>query len=83
MHKRRKVLNIEGGGGGGGARFRKLGGGVGQGWAILFSRCKLTGASAPIQCQIIIFFTLKTDNIAKLRISLKSILLEIHSYLVI
>ena len=31
----------------------------------------------PNQCQIITFLTLKTDNIAKLRIELKSIRLEI------
>ena len=62
-----------GGGGGGGAR-----GGQGEG-AKLFAGCKLIEAHAPNQCQIITFFTLKTDNIAKLRRELKSILLEIHS----
>ena len=40
-----------------------------------FAGCKLIGA--PNHCQIIAFLTLKTDNIAKLRIELKSILLEI------
>ena len=45
----------------------------------LFAGCKLIGAPAPIQCQIITFLTLKTDDIAKLRIELKSILLEIPS----
>ena len=43
----------------------------------LFAGCKLIGASAPNQCQITTFLRLKTDNIAKLRIELKSILLEI------
>ena len=68
-HRRRKVLNIWGGKvlnmGGGGANF--------------FAGCKLIGASAPNQCQKITFLTLKTDNIAKLRIELKSILSEISS----
>ena len=36
--------------------------------------CKLIGAPPPNQCQIITFLTLQTDNIAKLRIELKSIL---------
>ena len=58
----RKVLNILGGhgpelGGGGGGKLamvQNLGGG---------------GQTAPNQCQIITFLTLKTDNIAKLRIN--------------
>ena len=54
--------------GGGGARRAKL-----------FAGCKLIGAPAPNQCQIITFLTLKTRNIAKVRIELKSILLEIPS----
>ena len=54
------------------------GGGPGKG-AKLFAGCKLIGAPAPNQCQIIAFLTLKTDNIAKLRIEIKSILLEIPS----
>ena len=37
------------------------------------------GAPAPNQCQIITFLILKTDDIAKLRAELKSILLEIPS----
>ena len=45
----------------------------------LFAGCKLIGAPAPNQCQIMTFVTLKTDNIAKLRIVMKSILLEIPS----
>ena len=49
------------------------GGGGGQ----LFAGCKLIGAPAPNQCQIITFFTLKTKYITALRIELKSILLEI------
>ena len=71
-----KALNIAGGGGGGGgrkARFRILGWG-GQGGAKFFAGCKLIGDHAPNQCQIITFPTLKTDNIAKLRIKLKSML---------
>ena len=44
-----------------------------------FAGCKLIGAPAPNQCQIITFRTLKAANIAKLRIELKSILLEIPS----
>ena len=64
-----KVQNIVGGGGGGGTR---VGGG-------LFAGCKLIGAPAPNQCQIITFLTLKTGNIAKVRIELKRLLLEIPS----
>ena len=45
----------------------------------LFAGCKLIRAPVPNQCQIITFLTLKTDNIAKLRIELKSILLETPS----
>ena len=48
-------------------------------WGQLFAGCKLIGAPAPNQCQIITFLTLKTDTVAKLRIELKSILLEIPS----
>ena len=40
----------------------------------LFAGCKLVGVPAPNQCQIITFLKLKTDNISKLRIELKSIL---------
>ena len=47
--------------------------------AKLFAGCKLVGAPAPNQCQIIPFLILKTDNIANLRTELKSILLEIPS----
>ena len=72
--RRRKVLNVggRGAGGGRGARFRILGGGAREG--ANFAGCKLIGA--PNQCQIITFLTLKYDDIAKLRIELKSILLE-------
>ena len=66
---RRKVLNIWRGGGEG-ARFRIL---------VFFSGCKLIGAPAPNQYQIITFLPLKIDNIAKLRIELKNILLETPS----
>ena len=54
--------------------FRILGKGGG---ANFFAGCNLICASAPNQCQIITFLTLKTDNIAKLRVELKRILLEI------
>ena len=47
--------------------------------ANLFAGCKLIGAPAPNQCQMITFLDLKTDNMEKLRIELKSILLEIPS----
>ena len=50
-----------------------------RGGGKLFAGCKLIGAPAPNQCQIITFLTLKNDNIAKLRTELKSILLEILS----
>ena len=62
---------------GGGQGSKYWGGGQrGQ----LFAGCKLIGAPAPNQrCQIITFFTLKTNYIAKLRIELKSIHLEIPS----
>ena len=54
-------------------RFRKLGAKVQNiEGAKLFDR-----SPRPNQCQIITFLTLKTDHIAKLRIELKSILLEI------
>ena len=79
LHRRRKVLNI--GGGREGARFRILGVGGQSGvvGATLFAGCKLIGAPARNQCQIITFLILKTDDIAKLRTELKSILLEIPS----
>ena len=57
---------------GGGSQVQNTGGGQ------LFAGCKLTGAPAPSQCQTITFLTMKTDNIAKLKIALKSILSEIH-----
>ena len=63
FHRRTKVLNI--------------GGGVGGWGGSNFAGCKLIGAPAPNQCQIIIYLTLKTDNIAKLILELKSILLKI------
>ena len=66
----------------GGPRFKILGvgaeGGGGAGGQ-LFAGCKLIGAPAPNQCQIITFFTLKTKYITALRIELKSILLETPS----
>ena len=77
FHRRRKVLNI------GGPRFRILGGGGGGGQGgggKLYTGCKLIGATAPKSVpNNYIFNTLKTDNIAKLRIELKRILLEIPS----
>ena len=59
--------------------FRILGGGGGGGGVRckIFAGCKLIRASAPNQCQIIAFLTFKTDNKAKLRIDIRSILLEI------
>ena len=61
----------------GGPRFKILGGGGG---GQIFAGCKLIGAPAPNQCQIITFFTFKTKYITALRrIELKSILLEIPS----
>ena len=44
--------------------------------AKLFAGFKLIRASESNQCQIIAFLTLKTDNIAKVRIEIESILLE-------
>ena len=61
-------MRWEGGGGGGGGAVAEL-----------FDGCKLIAAPAPNQCQIITFHTLKIDNLAKLRIELKSIPLEIPS----
>ena len=66
------------GGGGGGARFRIFGGwGVAKGEGANFSPA-ITDRS-PRPQSVPTFLTLKTDNIVKLRIELKSILLEIHS----
>ena len=84
LHRLREVLNIVwwGGGGGGGGKVQNMGGGGGgkeRGEAKLFGGFKLIGAPAPNQRKIITFLTLKTDNIAKLRMKLKSILLEIPS----
>ena len=62
-----------GGGGGGGQGSKYWGGGGGKGGQ-LFAGYKLIGAPAPNQCQIITFFTLKTNYIT--RIELKSILLD-------
>ena len=78
FHWRRKALNIGGGGGrgGGGQGSEYWGAKVG---GKLFAGCKLIGVLPRCQCLIITFFTLKTDNIAKLRTELKSILLEIPS----
>ena len=61
---------------GGGGNVQNIGGPRG---AKLFTGCELIGAPAPNQCQIITFFTLKTANIANLRLELKSIYLEITS----
>ena len=55
--------------------FRIFGGQGGK----LLAGCKLIGAPAPNQCQIITFLTLKTDSIAKLEIELESIRSEILS----
>ena len=70
LYRARKVLNI----GGEGARFRIVGGGGGgQGGGP-----RPRPQSVPNN-YISYILTLKTDNIAKLRIELKSILLEIPS----
>ena len=62
-----------GGGGWRGGQGSEYWGGE-QRRAKLFTGCKLIGAPAPKQFQKITFFTLKTNNIAKIRIELKSIL---------
>ena len=50
VHRRRKVLNI------GGVNVQN----IGVGWGDkCFASCKLIGAPAPNQCQIITFLTLK------------------------
>ena len=64
--------------GGKGGKVQNIGGGAVSGDKP-FAGCKLIGAPAPNQCQTITFFTLKTDNTAKLRIELKSVPLEITS----
>ena len=77
VHRCRKVLNTEGGQG---SDYSYWGwGGPRGGRGKLFTGCKLIGVPAPNQCQIITFLTLKTDNIAKLRIELKSRPSEIPS----
>ena len=48
-------------------------------WAKPFAGCELIAAPATKLCQIITFLTLEIDNIAKLRIEFKSIILEIPS----
>ena len=63
---------------GGGGKAQNIGG-HGGGGGKLFDGCILMGAPAPNQCQLMTFLTLKTDNIAKLRIELKNIILEIPS----
>ena len=76
LHRRRKVLNIGGGGGwrGQGSKYWRANGGP-----HFLLAGQMIGAPAPNQCQIITFLILKTDDIAKLRTELKSILLEIPS----
>ena len=64
-----------GGGGGGGQGSEYLG--RGRGGGKLFAGCKLIRAPVPNRYQIITLLILKTDDIAKLRTALKSILLEI------
>ena len=62
---------------GGGARLRILGGGQGgPNFSLAVNRSE---PPPQYQCQIITSLTLKTDNIAKLRKELKSMLLEIPS----
>ena len=55
LHRGRKILNIGGGGGGGGGKVQNIGGGGG---GKLFACCKLIGAPAPNQCQLITFFVI-------------------------
>ena len=64
--------------GGGGGKVQNIAGRQWGGGGLL-AGCKLIGAPAPNQCQIIRFLTLQTDNIAKFRLELKSILLEVPS----
>ena len=69
-HRHRKVLNMVGG------KFQNIGGeGVGEGVA----GCKLIGAPAPQSVPDNYISHIKTDNIAKSRIQLKSKVLEIPS----
>ena len=68
MHRRRKVLNI------GGAKVQNIGPGGGGAVGKRFAGCKLIGEPPPP-----ISATSNSDSIAKLRIVLKSILLEIPS----
>ena len=71
-----KVQNNWGGGRGGKGGGGKLFAGCKLIGALAPNQChiitKLIGALAPNQCHIITFLTSKTDNIAKLRIELKS-----------
>ena len=60
-------------------RKKVCGGHWGARWAKPFAGCELIAAPATKLCQIITFLTLEIDNIAKLRIEFKSILLEIPS----
>ena len=60
-------------------RFGGGGGHWGAWWAKTFAGCELIAAPATELCQIITFLTLEIDNIAKLRIEFKSIILEIPS----
>ena len=64
-----------GGGGGGRGKVQNIGGPRGPNISLAG---KLTRVPVPNQCQIITFLTWITDDIAKLRIELKSIL-EISS----
>ena len=45
-----------------------------RGGGKVFAGCKLIGTAAHNQCQILTFLTLKTDNIANLRLQLEIIL---------
>ena len=69
-----QAIGVKRFGGGGGT-----GGHWGARWAKPFAGCELIAAPATKLCQIITFLTLEIDNIAKLRIEFKSILLEIPS----
>ena len=64
-------------GGGGGGKVQNIG--DWGGGSKLYDGCKLIGAPVLNQYQIITLLILKTDDIAKLRTEVKSILLEIPS----
>ena len=82
VHRRRKDKNI-----GGGARFRILGGGArfrtvsqqAHGIELTSVRRHVPTRFLIIQCQMITFLILKSDNIENSRIDLKGIILQVPS----